>query len=84
MRRNLTAVFLTMIIGLSSGVFAQQSTTGPEPPPGLDMGLNLEKNTNAQVVISGVPTYIWHHGCGPTALGMVVLKGFQLRVVHAR
>jgi hypothetical protein len=28
--------------------------------------------TKAQVVIPGVPTYIWHHGCGPTAVGMVI------------
>jgi hypothetical protein len=25
-----------------------------------------------QVLLSGVPAYIWHNGCGPTAAGMVI------------
>jgi len=33
----------------------------PAPAPGPDVRL-----------ISGVPSYLWHHGCGPTAMGMVV------------
>ena len=38
---------------------AQQSTTGPEPPPGTDRGLQSTKL--APVVIPGVPPYLWHH-----------------------
>ena len=51
----------------------RQSTTGPIPPPGTDTrghvlsGLRLQSAT----VISGVPAYLWRHGCGPTAVGMV-------------
>ncbi len=39
------------------------STAGevPAPPPGPNV-----------TVISGVPSYEWYHGCGPTALGMIV------------
>jgi len=31
-------------------------------------------NTNKSntVLISDIPTYIWHRGCGPTALGMII------------
>lgn len=54
----------------SASVMGQQSITGPEPPPGIETGLRAPSRT--QVTIPGVPSYIWHHGCGPTALGMVV------------
>ncbi len=46
------------------------STTGPVPPAGLDQG--LRPPDKAMVIIPGVPSYIWQHGCGPTALGMVI------------
>ncbi|MFH1891528.1 MAG: dockerin type I repeat-containing protein [Candidatus Zixiibacteriota bacterium] len=71
--RAVTLFFLTqfiVIILLSSGLYAQQSTSGPEPLPGTDPG--LRPPTRSQVVMTGVPAYIWHHGCGPTAVGMVV------------
>ena len=51
-------------------VYAQQSTTGPVPPPGIDRGMRIV--TETQVVIPGVPVYWWHHGCGPTAVAMVI------------
>ena len=39
---------------------------------------NLNKSN--VVLIDDMPTYIWHRGCGPTALGMIVgfydLHGF--------
>ncbi len=57
----------------------QQSTTGPEPPAEVlarDAARQLmpeaEPGGAVQVVISGVPDYLWRHGCGPTAVGMVV------------
>ncbi len=70
--RSLRLSIVTALLCLftASLVQAQQSTTGPVPPPGIDMG--LRPATKDQVVIPGVPTYIWHHGCGPTALGMVI------------
>ena len=39
------------------------STDGevPAPPPGPNV-----------TVISGVPSYEWYHGCGPTAAGMII------------
>jgi len=48
-----------------------QSTTGPTPPSGVDVQGALAPSPDA-VVISNVPAYIWHHGCGPTAAGMVI------------
>jgi len=48
-----------------------QSTTGPIPPPNCDMGLN-PKLITGQTIISEVPAYLWRHGCGPTATGMVI------------
>jgi len=64
------AVTISLILIISLSVQAQQSTTGPEPPPNIDQG--LREPNKAQVIIPGVPSYIWHHGCGPTAVGMVV------------
>ncbi|HOZ49392.1 MAG TPA: C39 family peptidase, partial [Candidatus Hydrogenedentes bacterium] len=48
----------------------QQSTTGPKPPAGCV--LPPFQASKAAVTISGVPRYIWRHGCGPTAVGMVL------------
>ncbi len=48
-----------------------QSTTGPIPPPNCDIGLNPALITG-QTIISGVPAYLWRHGCGPTAASMVI------------
>jgi len=63
-------LLIAFIILFSSSVWAQQSTSGPEPPPGLYQGLTMSKMS--YVIITGVPAYLWHHGCGPTALGMVI------------
>ncbi len=51
-------------------IWAQQSTTGPVPPPGIQRGYRA--SLLSPVVIPDVPAYLWHHGCGPTALGMVI------------
>lgn len=64
----LVAVIVAVLA--TPAAWAQQSTTGPVPPPGIDRG--IRPITAAQVTIPGVPAYIWHHGCGPTAMGMVV------------
>lgn len=48
-----------------------QSTTGPVPPLGCDRGLNPGL-LGDQTVIDEVPAYLWRHGCGPTAAGMVI------------
>jgi len=67
---SLFCILTAVLLSVAEPVFAQQSTTGPIPPPGLDPG--IRSITRAQVVIPGVPACIWHHGCGPTAVGMVV------------
>ena len=51
-------------------LWAQQSTTGPHPP--LQMPMGRMSATATQVTLTGVPSYLWYNGCGPTALGMVV------------
>jgi hypothetical protein len=51
--------------------FDSQSTSGPLPPPNCDIGLDPNLLTG-QTIISGVPSYLWRHGCGPTAAGMVI------------
>ena len=50
---------------------AQQSTTDKNRPHNVNKGIigNFSKN---QVIIDNIPTYIWEHGCGPTALGMLI------------
>ena len=50
-----------------------QSTTGPIPPAGAVLPESLEYVAGASAhLINHVPAYIWHHGCGPTAAGMVI------------
>ncbi len=54
----------------------QQSTTGPTPPLAVLQHDRLKPVDGVQDVASEalltVPAYLWRHGCGPTALGMVV------------
>ncbi len=49
----------------------QQSTTGKYRPDNVNKGI-IGVSSKNQVVISDVPSYEWRHGCGPTALGMVI------------
>ncbi len=49
----------------------QQSKTGPTPPPGVPEKIR-EIGILAEVTLPSVPPYSWRHGCGPTAVGMVV------------
>ena len=59
-------------------VFTQQSRGYNMRPLNVPIG-NVNKSN--VVLIDHVPTYIWHRGCGPTALGMIVgfydLHGFH-------
>ena len=51
----------------------QQSTTGPVPPPGVAPKEKMALAPGGRaVIIDGVPGYLWRHGCGPTAVGMVI------------
>jgi len=82
-----------VISGLKSGgdtdlgvLERQKSTTGPTPPPnvvkqkssGIDSTFAAGGATQK---VLGVPGYEWRHGCGPTAVGMVVgyydVRGFD-------
>ena len=56
---------------LAGWPFDIQTNLGPVPPPGLDRGL-LYEPLDYEVVISGVPAYLWLNGCGPTSAGMVL------------
>lgn len=53
----------------------QQSTTGPRPPLAVQQR-DAARSPESQAAVDGqvvldVPNYLWRHGCGPTALGMV-------------
>ena len=76
MSRHLGKTFVlgfVTVLGLALpfvAVFPQQSTTGPIPPANMDLG--LRPPSRSQHVMYGVPPYLWRHGCGPTALGIVI------------
>src|SRR6056297_638583 len=70
-RNYISLLFIVLLLTtLPRAILAQKSTTGPIPPPNIQRGFLL--STNTQNVIFNVPSYIHHHGCGPTALGMVI------------
>ena len=70
----------------------QQSTSGPEPPvdyrparntlPLLALTRNAPEPGEIITKNLSIPAYFWHHGCGPTAVGMVLgywdTKGYDL------
>lgn len=66
---KLVISFLYIII-ISFNSFAQQSKGWPTRPENVEKG--IINNSKSQVLISGVPAYLWKNGCGPTALGMVI------------
>jgi hypothetical protein len=66
---------------VSAGVPTQEAsqvraltTTGPVPPAEVKPAIGARSAVAAagETVISGVPAYIWHDGCGPTSTGMVL------------
>ena len=76
----LRAALVLVLAGCLWGVTAfgqspapQQSTTGPIPPPSVGpVKVRLFDGGGTSRTISGVPAYMWRHGCGPTAVGMVL------------
>jgi hypothetical protein len=74
MNRVLLFYFLFITWQLNAQMINHQSTTGPTPPKGINTigHVSDEKNVTTQQVITGVPAYLWHHGCGPTSVGMVL------------
>jgi hypothetical protein len=73
MNRILTICLVLMPLQIIAQPVIKRNSTGPVPPQGINIkGFILDtKGITSQQVISGVPTYIWRHGCGPTSLGMV-------------
>lgn len=49
-----------------------QSTTGPTPPMGLSLAVSETPTLTLASNTVNVPAYLWTHGCGPTAAGMVI------------
>ncbi len=68
MKRIFTALILLCLPAL---LYCQQSSTGMERPKGTSTGI-IKTQNRGQVVIPNVPSYHWYHGCGPTAMGMVI------------
>lgn len=51
------------------------TTTGPTPPPEVleyDAKHPQPSAVAGEVLLSSVPNYHWRHGCGPTAVGMIL------------
>ncbi|MBN1796579.1 MAG: hypothetical protein JW804_07895 [Sedimentisphaerales bacterium] len=76
---SITILFVLFAACAAQGDEPQQSTTGPVPPAAVierDTQKALEEPVpvpvGVQHTIAGVPGYLWRHGCGPTAVGMVV------------
>jgi hypothetical protein len=71
---SLAIIFLiNLSIAFAVDPEPQQSTSGPKPPPGVMEPEPLKPVPNmVSQTISNVPVYYWRHGCGPTAVGMVV------------
>jgi len=64
--------FVFVIFGFAN---AQQSRCMPNPPANVKQSETLRSplsEAGTEVLIQNVPSYIWLHGCGPTALGMVI------------
>ena len=54
-----------------SDAHSRYTPTGPAPEGGYEPYVGAV-DTRSVVVIGGVPAYMWRHGCGPTAAGMVL------------
>jgi hypothetical protein len=72
--RAVVCVFLVSAVGIvQAGVEPDEAHSLYMPVnPGLGPGNPPVTGGGTQFLISGVPGYAWHHGCGPTAAGMVI------------
>jgi hypothetical protein len=50
----------------------QQSHSGPTPPASVRPPSGSVVAAAGEVIVANVPNYVWRHGCGPTAVGMVI------------
>jgi hypothetical protein len=81
---TLACAALVFTLAAPGGALAEESegpsfsdaltTTGPTPPPGVHpaVGGRGVIGTPGEVLLSDVPAYIWHDGCAPTSLGMIL------------
>lgn len=74
MKNLILIIPFALSLQLNAQIFKPQSTTGKTPPAGIDLIGHISdvKNVTIQQIIPGVPAYLWQHGCGPTAVGMVM------------
>ena len=73
---------VTVLAGAASaGAYAREApktqgltTTGPIPPANVKPATGARRAVAAagEVVVAGVPAYLWHDGCAPTSTGMVL------------
>ena len=77
------AILLAAVLAgaVSAGAQAREApktqgltTTGPIPPANVRPATGARRAVAAagEVVVAGVPAYIWHDGCAPTSTGMVL------------
>ncbi|MBN2209878.1 MAG: PASTA domain-containing protein [Sedimentisphaerales bacterium] len=77
-KARLIIMVLLAATGQARGQTDAQSTTGPTPPATVLMEMaegELEGAAAAAAMATleeFVPCYYWRHGCGPTALGMII------------
>ena len=64
MKKILLLIFCVPFLG-----YTQQSKGEPNRPMNVPSGNIIKSNS---IIIDNVPIYIWHRGCGPTALGMII------------
>jgi len=69
MKKNTLLIIISLVFSIQ--IYAQQSKSGPKRPIGVTKGI-IQNNKRNATIINGVPAYLWHRGCGPTALGMLI------------
>lgn len=84
MRKGFWVLSILALLVVSATAVAQDAQpqqskiSSPVRPPGV-IAYPVDP-TKANVIIPGVPSYLWRHGCGPTAVAMVLgywdLNGF--------
>jgi len=74
-------IIVLILLSLFSNINAQQSNLGKVRPNNVSKGIIYKGLNDNQIIVNNVPIYLWHRGCGPTALGMVVgyydMNGFN-------
>gem|GEM_PF-1754509 len=64
--------WITTVKADDGGDTDELTTTGPIPPPAVNILGFSSHSYSGKEIIQGVPSYKWRHGCGPTAAGMII------------